>query len=232
MTGARPLPSGNRDRARMGRWRASDVTGIRGIPKPKLGYTYRSCCASRSKRAWLLGAEYAGAGSIATQRAISDATGLAADLRWPNDVLIEESGVAKKCAGILAQLEGRAVVAGIGINVNHIVFPTDIEATATSLRLAGKRDVPRERSCWWCCSQEVDEVLEDSDVGRRAGDSSPPLQLCAIARSRELSARSSKTTLRRGRRVARRSRGEWNVSTILEGGDLRFDRPNCRISAL
>src|ERR1700691_6203171 len=60
---------------------------------------------------------------IATQRAISDAAALAADLRWPNDVLIEESGVSKKCAGILAQLEGRAVVAGIGLHVHHIVFP-------------------------------------------------------------------------------------------------------------
>src|SRR5277367_5854370 len=50
---------------------------------------------------------------VATRRAISEVTGLAADLRWPNDVLIEEvgqgralPGAAKKCAGILAQLEG------------------------------------------------------------------------------------------------------------------------------
>ncbi len=81
---------------------------------------------------------------LATQRAIANVTGLNADLRWPNDVLIEENGVAKKCAGILAQLEGKTVIAGIGINVNHIVFPTDIEATATSLRLAGKQDISRE----------------------------------------------------------------------------------------
>lgn len=85
---------------------------------------------------------------IATQRAIADVAGLAADLRWPNDVLIDcpsnNPGVAKKCAGILAQLEGEAVVAGIGINVNHTVFPREIESMATSLRLAGKRGVARE----------------------------------------------------------------------------------------
>jgi len=88
---------------------------------------------------------------VATRRAISEVTGLAADLRWPNDVLIEEvgqgralPGAAKKCAGILAQLEGEAVVAGIGINVNHTVFPSEIEPLATSLLLAGKRGVSRE----------------------------------------------------------------------------------------
>jgi BirA family biotin operon repressor/biotin-[acetyl-CoA-carboxylase] ligase len=85
---------------------------------------------------------------VATARAIADVAGLAVDLRWPNDVLVDgpsdSPGAAKKCAGILAQLEGEAVVAGIGINVNHTAFPSEIESTATSLRLAGKRGVARE----------------------------------------------------------------------------------------
>jgi len=70
---------------------------------------------------------------LATQEAIVEVTGLAPDLRWPNDVLLGE----KKCAGILAQLEGEAVIAGIGINVNHSSFPEDIAAIATSLFLNG-----------------------------------------------------------------------------------------------
>jgi BirA family transcriptional regulator, biotin operon repressor / biotin---[acetyl-CoA-carboxylase] ligase len=70
---------------------------------------------------------------LATQEAISQVSGLAADLRWPNDVLVG----GKKCAGILAQLEGDAIVAGIGINVNHSAFPSEIEPLATSLKLAG-----------------------------------------------------------------------------------------------
>ena len=53
---------------------------------------------------------------LATRDAIADVTGLAPDLRWPNDVLLGE----KKCAGILAQMEGDAVIAGIGINVGHV----------------------------------------------------------------------------------------------------------------
>ena len=70
---------------------------------------------------------------LATQHAIADVTGLAPDLRWPNDVLLGE----KKCAGILAQIEGDAVIAGIGINVGHSSFPPDIAPLAISLLLAG-----------------------------------------------------------------------------------------------
>jgi BirA family transcriptional regulator, biotin operon repressor / biotin---[acetyl-CoA-carboxylase] ligase len=77
---------------------------------------------------------------LATQEAIAQVTGFGADLRWPNDVMIG----GKKCAGILAQLEGDAVIAGIGINVNHSKFPQEIEPLATSLFLEGKRGVSRE----------------------------------------------------------------------------------------
>ena len=77
---------------------------------------------------------------LATQEAISQTTGLAADLRWPNDVLIG----GRKCAGILAQLDGDAVISGIGINVNHTQFPNEIAPLATSLYLAGRNSVSRE----------------------------------------------------------------------------------------
>ena len=77
---------------------------------------------------------------LATQHAIAEATGLAPDLRWPNDALLN----GKKCAGILAQFEGDAVIAGIGINVGHTVFPDELADIATSLRLAGA-EVSREQ---------------------------------------------------------------------------------------
>lgn len=77
---------------------------------------------------------------VATREAIARAAGLAPDLRWPNDVLLD----GRKCAGILAQLEGAAVIAGIGINVSQSRFPDDIAHLATSLRLAGAPAVSRE----------------------------------------------------------------------------------------
>ncbi len=78
---------------------------------------------------------------LAAQEAILKATDLACDLRWPNDVLIE----SKKCAGILTLLEGSAIIAGIGINVNHSSFPVELSAIATSLRIASGRVQSRER---------------------------------------------------------------------------------------
>jgi len=66
---------------------------------------------------------------LATRHAI----GHGADLRWPNDVLIS----GKKCAGVLAQLEGHTIIAGIGINVSQTEFPEDLETPATSLLLEG-----------------------------------------------------------------------------------------------
>jgi BirA family biotin operon repressor/biotin-[acetyl-CoA-carboxylase] ligase len=65
--------------------------------------------------------------------AAREAIGRRADIRWPNDILVNE----KKCAGVLAQLEGDTIIAGIGINVSQTEFSDDLEAPATSLLLEG-----------------------------------------------------------------------------------------------
>jgi len=78
---------------------------------------------------------------LAVREAIVDSAGVVCDLRWPNDLLVGD----RKCAGILTQLENRAVIAGIGINVNQSAFPADIAASATSLRLAACRVHSREQ---------------------------------------------------------------------------------------
>lgn len=88
---------------------------------------------------------------LATQSAIADATGLAADIRWPNDLLLN----GRKCGGILVETasvagydaEGamlRYAVIGVGINVNHGSFPEELASMATSLRKESGRAVPRE----------------------------------------------------------------------------------------
>src|SRR5262245_39582613 len=57
--------------------------------------------------------------TLALGLAVRHVIGEQADLRWPNDVLLREH----KVAGILAQTEGEAVIAGIGINVSQQSFP-------------------------------------------------------------------------------------------------------------
>jgi BirA family transcriptional regulator, biotin operon repressor / biotin---[acetyl-CoA-carboxylase] ligase len=63
---------------------------------------------------------------LAAREAITKTTALRPDLRWPNDVLIG----GRKCAGMLAQVEGGALIAGIGMNVSQTEFPAEIEATS------------------------------------------------------------------------------------------------------
>jgi len=82
---------------------------------------------------------------LAVRESILRYTDLVCDLRWPNDVLIQ----SKKCAGILTQLESSthssAIMAGIGINVNHSSFPVELSGIATSLRIASGCIHSRER---------------------------------------------------------------------------------------
>ena len=78
---------------------------------------------------------------LAVREAVANSSGLLCDLRWPNDLLMD----SRKCAGILTQLEGAAIIAGIGINVNHPALPPDLAPLATSLRIASGRPQSRER---------------------------------------------------------------------------------------
>jgi BirA family biotin operon repressor/biotin-[acetyl-CoA-carboxylase] ligase len=69
-------------------------------------------------------------------------------IKWPNDVLL----AGKKTCGMLLetsfganpdQPSGGAVILGIGLNVNQTDFPPDLDDTATSMRLATGRLLPR-----------------------------------------------------------------------------------------
>jgi BirA family biotin operon repressor/biotin-[acetyl-CoA-carboxylase] ligase len=91
---------------------------------------------------------------LAAQEAIAKVSGLAPDLRWPNDVLLG----GKKCAGILAQIEGDAIIAGIGINVHHSDFPADIREIATSLAMEGAR--VRREDLLVALARAIDEHMD------------------------------------------------------------------------
>ena len=69
---------------------------------------------------------------IAAAEAVEGATGLSAQVKWPNDVMLNRS----KVAGVLAEMRGHVVVVGIGINVNQTrqQLPGDAKTPAGSLR--------------------------------------------------------------------------------------------------
>lgn len=76
---------------------------------------------------------------VALTRAVRSLTSLSAELKWPNDLLLDVAGESKKAAGILADAvtlgEEPAVVVGIGVNVGQ--GPRDLPSGATSLTAAG-----------------------------------------------------------------------------------------------
>ncbi|MEW6355112.1 MAG: biotin--[acetyl-CoA-carboxylase] ligase [Planctomycetota bacterium] len=85
-------------------------------------------------------------GAFTTATAIRAEAGIRAEIKWPNDVILN----SKKVAGVLGE-SGHGggppfVILGIGINVNTRAedFPTDLAETATSLRIACDREFSRE----------------------------------------------------------------------------------------
>ncbi|HEY7792835.1 MAG TPA: biotin--[acetyl-CoA-carboxylase] ligase [Gaiellaceae bacterium] len=78
---------------------------------------------------------------VATAVAVERATGLAAQIKWPNDVMLDR----RKVAGGLAELKDAAVVLGIGINVNQAreELPAETRVPAGSLRSLTGREYDR-----------------------------------------------------------------------------------------
>jgi BirA family biotin operon repressor/biotin-[acetyl-CoA-carboxylase] ligase len=76
---------------------------------------------------------------VAVSDALREACALETDIKWPNDILVNE----KKVCGILAESvetpTGRAVVVGIGINISSQSFPEELQSEATSIEIATGR---------------------------------------------------------------------------------------------
>lgn len=80
-------------------------------------------------------------GGRAVATAIEAETGVAATIKFPNDVLIGD----RKVAGILAEASDDRVVLGIGINVNQTAeqLPADAQTEPTSLRIETDQELER-----------------------------------------------------------------------------------------
>jgi BirA family biotin operon repressor/biotin-[acetyl-CoA-carboxylase] ligase len=88
--------------------------------------------------------------AIAVQSAIASTFSLSMrdqiDIRWPNDLMfVRPNALQRKVGGILIETSAnpapahspamlRFAVIGIGVNLNHTVFPPEIDSIATSIR--------------------------------------------------------------------------------------------------
>ena len=72
---------------------------------------------------------------------VERATGLAAQIKWPNDVMLDR----RKVGGVLAELKDGAVVLGIGLNVNQrpAELPAETKVPAGSLYSLTGREYER-----------------------------------------------------------------------------------------
>ena len=85
-------------------------------------------------------------GAVTIATAINELTHLSAQVKWPNDVLIQ----GKKVSGILTELEYDRhrqpfFVMGFGVNVNttRADLPEQLHASATSLQIESDREISR-----------------------------------------------------------------------------------------
>lgn len=82
--------------------------------------------------------------ALAVTEAIREVTGANAQIKWPNDIVLN----GKKICGILTELIFRdhiyAVIIGVGINVNTEHFPEEIKEIAGSLKAELGKEVSRE----------------------------------------------------------------------------------------
>ncbi len=90
---------------------------------------------------------YSFVAAVAVAEAIHDVTGLTAQVKWPNDVLVN----GKKVCGILLEMVAERnqpvrIIIGIGINANQKQsdFPEEVREKAISLAMAAGHVIERE----------------------------------------------------------------------------------------
>jgi BirA family transcriptional regulator, biotin operon repressor / biotin---[acetyl-CoA-carboxylase] ligase len=97
--------------------------------------------------------------AVAISQAIEEISGIEAEIKWPNDILIR----GKKVTGILTELQADAdkihsIIIGMGVNVNQSStdFAADIQPIATSIAIEAKKKIPR--------AQLVRRILEKLEI--------------------------------------------------------------------
>jgi BirA family transcriptional regulator, biotin operon repressor / biotin---[acetyl-CoA-carboxylase] ligase len=81
-------------------------------------------------------------GGIAVAETVERATGLAAQIKWPNDVMLNR----RKVAGVLAEVAGEAIALGVGLNVNQRLEELPAGARVQPASLYTTDGVQRERA--------------------------------------------------------------------------------------
>ena len=158
----------------------------------------------------------------ATAVAVERATGLAAQIKWPNDVMLDR----RKVAGVLAELRDGAVVLGIGLNVNQTPdeLPSGDEG-AGRLAPVGRRDASATASA----DPRRPAARSSSCATTPGGRAASTRSTTTSARATSSAAAASPSTASPGRAQMITRDGRLEVATdsgpvLVESGEVLFER--------
>ncbi len=149
--------------------------------------------------------------------AVREFTGLPAQIKWPNDIIIGR----KKLCGILTEMAAQSdkvdyVIVGIGINVNNETFPEVIADKATSLALEAGHTWDRS-DFLSCVLRILNKVLSNFFISLSMEDVEHFNSLCATI-GREVTVQRNGQTIT-GTAVTVSATGELIIRTS-EGREL------------
>lgn len=112
--------------------------------------------------------------ALAVSKAITQLTGQPADIKWPNDIVMN----GKKVCGILTEMSVNQnaidyIVVGIGINVNTEQFSEEIKDIATSICLEIGRQISCEElmeAVWTYFEEDYEIYLKTQDLQKLVTD--------------------------------------------------------------
>lgn len=145
------------------------------------------------------------AAGVAVAEAI-ERHGLAAGIKWPNDVWVGR----RKVAGVLVEAGRDFAIIGIGLNVNTLEFPPEVAETATSLAL--ETGEPSDRA------ETLVAVLRRLEVRRRQIGGDFPALLDVVRQRCVLTGNAVRLTTSAGARQGR-------VEGIGASGELLLRTP-------
>lgn len=124
--------------------------------------------------------------ALAVAKAIKRETGLAAEIKWPNDIVLN----GKKICGILTEMSAQIdyvnhIVIGIGINVHNEEFPEELSDRATSILLESGKQINRAmliEAVWEKFEKYYGIFMETQDVSKLAAE----YEMCLANRGKKV----------------------------------------------
>ena len=160
------------------------------------------------------------AGAVAATEAVQEVAGFAPQVKWPNDVVVDD----RKLAGILAEADGAgAVVVGMGLNLRADAYPEDLAPVATACDRHASGPVDRDDLlCAWLRAFDSRLDALDGIVAAAIARSATLGRVVRVELARESFTGTATRLTGEGYLVVTREDGD---ETVVTAGDVVHLRP-------